>query len=271
MVAVKRAYGEGPFGQVHYRIAWPEGEASAPPLLCLHQSPKTGRDFEALMSQLGRERVVLAPDTPGYGQSDAPGEPPAIVDYVANIVSFMERLRDEGVLPPGAVDVMGYHTGGVIAAALAANHPALVRRLVFVSLAGFAPEVRAERLSHMHVFATPREDNGNIAALLAIGETLNDPRLGPEWRHLALGEILQTGTRMPWGFRAVYDHDMLADLRTIAQPALVLCPRDDLWDETHANVRLLANARLVEFAEAGNGFLELDTELVAKLIGEFLG
>lgn len=271
MVAVKRAYGTGLFGQVHYRIAGDPTAAIAPPLICLHQSPKTGRDFEAVMAELGRTRLVVALDTPGYGQSDAPDAPPGILDYAANVLAFIEGLRAQGMLAPGQVDLMGYHTGGVIAAALAARHPTMVRRIVFVSLAGFPLDVRAARLEQMHIFATPREDNGNIDALLALGLTLNDKRLGPEWRHRALGEILSTGMKMPWGFRAVYDHDMLADLRAIGQPALVLCPRDDLWDETHANIGLLSDARLVEFAGSGNGFLELDTAAVAESITAFLG
>lgn len=270
MVAVKRAYARGVYGQVHYRIAHPDKVSATTPLVCLHQSPKTGRDFEAVMAHLGRDRVVVAPDTPGYGQSDAPDGPPSIRDYAANIVAFIESLQADGVLATGAIDLMGYHTGGVIAASLAATHRTLVRRIVFVSLAGFPLEVRTARLQQMHVFATPREDNGNIAALLTLGETLNDKRLGPEWRHRALGEILCAGMKMPWGFRAVYDHDMLADLAVIRQPTLVLCPRDDLWDETHAAVGLLPSARLVEFAGAGNGFLDLDTQEVAGLIREFL-
>lgn len=269
-VRVKRAYAEGPFGQIHYRIARPESAASAPPLLCLHQSPKSGRDYEALMAQLGCERVVIAPDTPGYGQSDAPPQPPAIEDYAGAMAALVETLRRAGELPPGPIDLMGYHTGGVIAASLAAREPERVRRIVFVSLAAFDLAVRTERLAHMDVFAVPREDNGNIDALLAIGESLNDKRLDPEWRHRALGEILTTGMRMPWGFRAVYDHDMAADLQALAMPALVLCPRDDLWDETHASVMLLQDARLVKYPESGNGFLELDTADVAGVIRGFL-
>jgi pimeloyl-ACP methyl ester carboxylesterase len=270
-VRVTRAYAEGPFGQIHYRIARPEAPASAPPLLCLHQSPKSGRDYAALMAHLGRERVVIAPDTPGYGQSDAPGTPPTIEHYAAAMIDLLATLRHTGELPAGSIDLMGYHTGGVIAASLAAREPELVRRIVFVSLAAFDLATRTERLAHMDVFAVPREDNGNIDALLTLGDTLNDKRLGPEWRHRALAEILWTGMRMPWGFRAVYDHDMAADLGALTQPVLVLCPRDDLWDETHANLALLQDARLVEFPEAGNGFLELDTEEVAGVIRGFLG
>jgi pimeloyl-ACP methyl ester carboxylesterase len=270
-VRVTRAYAEGPFGQIHYRIARPQGNASAPPLLCLHQSPKSGRDYEALMAQLGRERVVIAPDTPGYGQSDAPDTPPKIEDYAAAMIDLIATLRSAGELAAGPIDLMGYHTGGVIAASLAAREPELVRRTVFVSLAVFDLATRTERLANMDVFAVPREDDGNIDALLALGETLNDKRLGPEWRHRALGEILSTGMRMPWGFRAVFEHDMAADLRALAMPALVLCPRDDLWGETHASVTLLQDAQLEEYPESGNGFLELDTVEVAGVIREFLG
>lgn len=240
------------------------------PLICLHQTPKSGRDFETLMTVMGQGRVCIAPDTPGYGDSDAPAEPPSIADYGGAMLDLIDGLQAGGVLPAGPVDLMGYHTGGVIAAWIARQYPERVRRVVFVSLAALDPAVRAERLANMHIFPVPCADGSAIPSLWSLTESLNDARLDPEWRHKALAECLRSGARMPWGFRAVFDHDMQDDLRTLRQPALVLCPRDDLWDETQAGVALLADARLIPFPDAGNGFLDLDTARVAEILSGFL-
>ena len=269
MAQVRRAYADGPFGQTHYRIAKPDAPTDSPPLLCLHQTPKSGRDYERLIEALGDQRACIAADTPGYGESDPPPAP-SIKGYSDTLLALIDTLQASGDIPPGPIDLMGYHTGGVIGACLARNNPGRVRRIVFVSLPALDAEARAIRIANMHRFPVPREDASNIHELWELTQTLNDPRLDIEWRHKALAECLRTGSKMPWGFRAVYEHDCMADLRALDQPALILCPRDDLWDETHEHADLLPNGRLVEFANAGNGFLDLDTSEIAALITEFL-
>jgi len=268
-VRVRRAYADGPFGQIHYRIARPDGPTTKPPLLCLHQTPKSGRDYERLIECLGEQRVCIAADTPGYGESDPPPAP-SIEIYAHSIFELVETLRAAGVMPAVPFDLMGYHTGGVIGACMAREHPERVRRLVFVSLPALDTEARRKRIANMDRFPVPRDDASNIQELWVLTETLNDHRLDTEWRHKALAECLRTGSKMPWGFRAVYMHDCMADLRALDQPALILCPRDDLWDETHEHADLLPKGRLVEFAQAANGFLDLDTDDVASLITSFL-
>ncbi len=270
MVSVYRAYADGPLGQIHYRVARPLQGGARPPVVCLHQSPKSGRDYEKFIGVLGDTRACLAPDTPGYGNSDAPPVPPVIGDYGQAIVDLVDTLQSSGDLPPGPFDLMGYHTGSAIAAWIARNRPERVRKIVFVSLPVIAAEVREARLANADGFPVPRKDASNIAELWAITEKLNDARHTPEWRHQALGECLRSGMKFPWGFRAVYSQDVGADLAPIDHPALVLCPRDDLWDETHASVHLLRRGKLVPLPGAGNGFLDLDTEQVAAMVAEFL-
>ncbi len=50
-VRVRRLFVDGRYGQ-------------------LHQPPLSGRMFSELPPQLGRDRVVNAPDTPGYGEPE---------------------------------------------------------------------------------------------------------------------------------------------------------------------------------------------------------
>ena len=270
MALVRRGYADGPFGQIHYRIAQPGAASGRPPLVCLHQPPKTSRDYEVLMGRLGDTRVVVALDTPGYGNSDAPDAPPAISDYADAVLALVEALQASGDMPADRIDLMGYHTGGVIAACIARRAPETIRRLVFVSLPALDADARRLRLAGIARFPVPREDASNIQEMWALSETLNDARLSPDWRHRALGECLCSGHRLPWGFRAVYLHDCVADLEALDQPALILCPRDDLWDVTHEHVTLLRHGRFQAFPEAGNGFLDLHTDAVVALVTDHL-
>lgn len=85
----------------------PPGRSARPPLLCLHPSPLSGLVYDRWLVEIGRDRLALAPDTPGYGSSAAPPQPPAIGDYA----DAMHRFIDEIGLRE--VDLMGYHTGSL--------------------------------------------------------------------------------------------------------------------------------------------------------------
>jgi pimeloyl-ACP methyl ester carboxylesterase len=87
---VRRCYLDGHYGQVHVRTAGSHGVVR--PLVCFHQSPLSGRIFEPLMAELGTDRLVVAPGTPGYGASDPPPRPLSIANYPA-AQSFCEQVN----------------------------------------------------------------------------------------------------------------------------------------------------------------------------------
>jgi pimeloyl-ACP methyl ester carboxylesterase len=270
---VRRAYCDGPYGQIHYRVARPDRTAELPPLLCLHQTPKSGIDYEPIMPLLAAARagrVVIAPDTPGYGGSDAPPAPIGIRDFADVMASFLETMRSDGVIGEGPVDVMGYHTGSVTATELAITRPRLIRRVVLVSLAAYDADERARRLAAIDRFPLPRPDAGHVAQLWALMESMHDTRIDLAWKHASLAEHLRPGDRLPWGFRAVYEYDFIAALQRMRQPTLVLCPQDDLWDVTHSTSHHIADVRLVELPGAAHGFLKLDAPQIAERIDAFL-
>ena len=87
----KRRFADGPYGPLHFRIAEPL-EVLHPPLMCLHSSPNSGRIYEQVLAQLGGDRIVVAPDTPGFGDSEAPPEPVEIEDYARTITWLAAEL-----------------------------------------------------------------------------------------------------------------------------------------------------------------------------------
>src|SRR5471030_471186 len=92
---VRRAYFECRYGQLHVYNAMPSGGGfeEETTLLCLHETPLTGRMFSGLLGLLGWNRSVYAPDIPGFGQSDSPAEEPSIADYASAIGDFLDSMR----------------------------------------------------------------------------------------------------------------------------------------------------------------------------------
>ena len=84
--------------------------------------------FAAILPDLEAGRRVITVDLQGHGRTadvDRPFRPEDMADDVAALVEHLGLAR---------TDVMGYSLGGVVALRIAIQHPALVRRLVLVSI-----------------------------------------------------------------------------------------------------------------------------------------
>lgn len=144
-VRIRRVYVDGPYGQIHARVAHPAtGPEPKTPLACFHHSPGSGRLYDPLLPHLAKDRLVIAFDTPGYGNSDHPNKQPMISDYVDAIGVALEEL-----VPGKQVDVMGQLTGSLIAVDIAASRPDLVRRVVLSRSPVFTEETRINGVAEM--------------------------------------------------------------------------------------------------------------------------
>jgi pimeloyl-ACP methyl ester carboxylesterase len=271
MSKISRAYRESRFGQIHYRIALPSGPVTAPPLLCLHQTPSDGRDWAPVMPALSQNRVVIAADTPGYGQSDSPPEPVLIDDYARVMLQLMDDLAADGIIPAGQFDVMGFHTGSLISTELARSYPDRVRRVVLFGLAAYEADKRAEKLANLPVmFPPPGPDLKHVEKLWGIIGQLSDPRVGFEERHVNMAECLRLGARMPWGYISVYKYDFLGAMTQVEQPVLVMNPQDDLWEVTSATSHNYRNGTRYDMPGVKHGVLSLEHDRVIAVIEGFL-
>lgn len=122
---VHRAYAWGQDGQIHYRRSGPEGARS--PLLLLHAAQASSAVFDGVMSEMGRERSVIAPDLPGAGMSDPLSGHGSISDQA---VALLEMVAELGL---GMVDVLGAGNGGSIAIEMARQQPEVVRKIILIS------------------------------------------------------------------------------------------------------------------------------------------
>ena len=135
-IAITRHYltiGSGATARrVHYRRA-----GKGPLVLLVHQSPRSSGEYEELMRDWGAHFTCIAPDTPGFGQSEPLAKPaPDINDYADALVEFLGALGVE------RIPAYGFHSGAIILITALARHP---DRFTGIAAGGYAVWTEAER------------------------------------------------------------------------------------------------------------------------------
>ena len=262
-----RTFVDGQFGQIHVRVASPEA-ARQRPLACLHMSPKSGRIFANFLERASDDRIVIAHDYPGFGESDAPPHDPpvTIADYARSLWDVVDALQ------LGVIDVLGYHTGSLVAAEAARQRPDQVGRIVMIS----APVLTDDELSQLHdVYAEiPLDIAGtrfrklwdSVVAHKGPGATL-------EMLAMSFAENLRAGENYEWGHRAAFAYapGFPAVVSTLPHPITVLMPGDDLAEVTPRILPFLNNGEIVGHPEWGHGFLDAHTDAAVAAVKRALG
>lgn len=268
--ASRRAYAGYGNGQIHYRIAGERG-GMHPPLFLLHPTPKSGWIYERFMRRLARAgRVVIAPDTPGYGASDPLPDMPAIADFADANLALADHLVAQGLIDAGPVDVAGYHTGSVTSCQMALGDPDRVRRVIFFSLPMYDTGQRAEKLALLPQWPQPARDGSHIQRMWDLVGSMCDPRVDAAWLHRSVTENLRAVDTAA-GYGAVYAYDLFAALPRLTHPAMLVNVGDDLYEQSRRAYPLLPRANVRELPELAHGMFDLDTELLAGIVEDFLG
>ncbi|MDA0367611.1 MAG: alpha/beta hydrolase [Proteobacteria bacterium] len=261
--AIRRAFMDGPDGgQVHYRTAMPSDPAQTP-LMCLHMSPNSGRIYEAILQDMGTDRVAVAPDMPGFGESDAPNAPPEIADYARIAGHVADNLGLK------RIDVMGYHTGSETCIELALQRPDLVRRIVQISCPVFT-DAELEELRRGYAAAPLMADGSHLVGKWRHMLPFYGPKVPREVMARNFAEGLRGGPVAHWGHRAAFNYDLRESLPRVTQPILVINPNDDLVEQTPRGLPLMKNGRVFEIKDRGHGFIDTMTAEFAKTLRGFL-
>ncbi|MBI4701720.1 MAG: alpha/beta hydrolase [Deltaproteobacteria bacterium] len=105
------------------------GDEAGAPLVLLHGFMVSHLEFDDVIDLFARRFHVLAPDLPGFGES----EKPSPARYAYGVETFAEAVVDlVAAYGLGRSSVVGHAMGGTVALTLAAHHPELVARLVLV-------------------------------------------------------------------------------------------------------------------------------------------
>lgn len=261
-VRVRRSYFDCRFGQLHVRTAFPSsgGFDEQTTLLCIHQSPLSGRTFRDFLPEIARDRSVYAPDLPGYGESDAPPAPPPLSDYAGAVADFVDAMRFR------QVDVLGHRTGALIAAELAILRPEQVRRLLLVSVPVFISREPFDAGAHR---PAPTEDGSHLLGDWQRLLERRDPGMTLEQAGERFAEVLRNGPNGWWALAAAHGYAAVERLPLLRQPTLVLRPKDEFWDATLHVRQLIRGVRVVDVPELARAPFALAPALIAQHARDF--
>lgn len=264
---VRRVFVDGAWGQIHARVAQPLGPAKKPPIVCLHQTPLSSRMFANMLGDLAVDRVAIAIDTPGYGESDPPPSPPEIADYARVLLGAARTLIGR---TKGAIDVLGYHTGTIMAVEMAVREPKSIRRLVLSSMPIFDTTRRAELLKGF-VPDPITEDGGHILNPWKSGIAGRGPGQTLEMTHRNYSEKLRADPEKSlWALQALARYPIEEALPKVTQPIMLLRSKDTLYDHALAAKQLQPRIEIVERTDLGNGLFDVDPKGIATTVLSFL-
>jgi len=111
------------------KIAYREtGSADAPTVLLLHGVPSSSRMYDALMRRLGDRYHMVAPDYPGFGNSDAPA-PDRFAYTFDHVSEVMHKFTTALALKRYVLFMQDY--GAPVGMRIALAHPCEVQGTVF--------------------------------------------------------------------------------------------------------------------------------------------
>lgn len=259
MPDIRRAFVDAQYGQMHYRIS---GKHSAKnPLICLHQSPKSSREFIEFMKLAADDRVVLAIDSPGHGESDVPADKMSIEDFSRQIWSALDALDID------KIDLLGHHTGAKVAAEMAWQRPDRVAGIVMVSALVLTVEER-DNFKSMFKPIPLDEDGTRFKEMWAKSIQYRGPGVTLEQLASSMAENLRAGEAYEWGHEAAFNYtDAFAErIAKLPHRITVLNPKDMLFKLTPRVGKLLRNGEVIDHPNWGFGFMDSDTVEAVKAV-----
>ena len=261
MSDIRRFYVATTAGQLHGRTLLSRSSSERAPLLCLHPVPSSGLYFTTAMPLLNEKRTIIAPDYPGYGGSDEPPERATIGIYA---IAMVELLENYPVDEP--VDVLGFHTGCLVAVEMALLVPDRIRRLVLCDVPYFTPEEQAAFGAKM---ASPTKLTGELDSLAGTWTFNVESRIDsvpmPRTINL-LAEHLRAFPNDHHGFGAAFGYDCVNRFAELGADTVVLATRSGLLDATHAAADAIRDARLVDVEDVTTAVFESGAPAISKHI-----
>lgn len=264
MDPIERAFVRVDGEEVHLRRISGVGADAAGkrPLVMIHASPGSSRSLAALMRafhSVDPSRTLIAPDTPGNGDSFAPApENPDIPWYAASLRDLLDVLQIE------RADLYGAHTGARTACEAAAAYPERFASVTFDGIGDYSPEMR-ELLVREYAPEMEPDDYGRHfiwAFNFVRDQALHFPHFqrDPDHRlmtravpsaeelHAATLEVLKGLKSYHKAYRAAFSYQSSERMGAIKIPAMLLSAQNELPSlraATHALAERLIDGRIV--------------------------
>jgi pimeloyl-ACP methyl ester carboxylesterase len=222
---------EGPAATLSV-LHWPPpaGSGQRPPLVCLHGSPGSARNFERLGPRLAATgRHVWAIDLPGFGRSTGPVGGYSILAHARAMLAVLDRLGIE------RAHLLGWSMGGGVALHVADLAPERVASLALVASIGVQEAEGSGSWAFEH-----------LKYLLLRGLVAGIDGLVPHFG--TLSALRREGTSFALNFWETDQRPLRGILEGLEAPALILHGRDDVLVPLRAaeiSHELIGSSRLV--------------------------
>lgn len=268
-ISYERDFVFGSFGQVHIITAQPATDVELKaPLVLFHPTPYSSDYFKSFISQMAADRLVIAMDTPGYGDSAKPPEPQSIEAYAHSAMIVLDGL---GYGKEQAVDVLGYHTGTLIAAELAVLRPEMVRRLVLPGIPFYVDDEAQRDAYEKYVKAAPiTEDGSHLSGPWEFATMTREMGVSLERSQTHFNDYMQCYPDCWYAYHGVFSYDGKKRFAKVAQPALLMSFPGSLDVETKQAGDYLQNAEHMRFDDIEKGAFNMAPERIAKATRDFL-
>ena len=266
---------EGTFSTGTVEINYATSADDGPPLLFLHGVMSRWQSWLHIMPTFAHRYQVHALDFRGHGRSGRTPDAYRAVDFAADVIAYLrERIGRPTV-------VVGHSLGAIVAIAVAADAPELVRAVVLEAppLGAFSDQSirgRAEnaRFSASHELTLQGLSRAELETrLAALDPTLDAAARRSRAQNLACLDPDVLGVLLADRSKEGYDLDAL--LGRIAAPTLLLRGNLELGaavDEARADraAALVRDCAHVYFPGAGHGIKEMQPLEYGRAIHAFL-
>lgn len=267
MTVIRRGFADTDIGQLHYRRV--DGPPDSPhrPLLCLHQSPRSSREFVPFIELTGQDRTVISIDSPGHGESALPpGDPPVTIqDYARLIWQAMESFDI------GKVDIFGNHTGAKVAVEMAHQKSDHVEQILMMSALVLSDD---EQAGFADMFQpVPLDEAGTrFTHIWSLINQYRAPGLTLAKMAENLAETLRAGDAYEWGHQAAFAYNAFFPdvVKSLPHRITVFNPKDMLFEYTPRVAPLLQNGEVIDREDWTGGVLQINPESVAEAVRERL-
>jgi pimeloyl-ACP methyl ester carboxylesterase len=263
-----RGYANGPYGQIHYQDAANNGI----PLVLIHQAPMSSRQFESVFKpfiDLGIRPIAI--DCPGFGMSDVTTFVPKVEDWAKIVPPVLDQL---GL---NTTNVLGHHTGALVATEVEQQYPARVDKLI---LAGPFPMTEAERQRFLDGnqrseidFVYKADGSHMVAAFMSRFKMYASSGTDPDPKLMTRYTVERfTGYGPFWyGHHAAFIYNHNASIPKIKKPTLIITNTgDQIYQNAQDTMKMRPDFAYAELKGGGVDIIDQQPEAWAAAVAKFL-